>query len=208
MGIDLNKLAHVVLFLVVLPACAILLAWALNASVQSVVPAHWLFLYDTIGVLGAYGVLYKAFDERLWRWQGFRRLSVVDVPDLNGRWIGGVKSSHDGDGAEVKAALEIRQSFTKISVAMYFPKSRSSSIVAGFSRELDGPTALHYEYQNTPVADATDTMHIHQGTASLRFIKASRHLDGSYYNWGRDDRGHVGTMTFRWECKELLEQLG
>jgi predicted pore-forming effector associated with SMODS systems len=207
MGVNLEKHRHVIFFVVVLPAASILVAWLINALVQSVVDARWLFLYDTIGVLGAYAALYRLFNDRAWRWPIFQKVGVVDVPDLNGRWLGSVKSSHNEGGTEVRAALEIRQTFAKVSVSLYFPQSRSSSIIAGFSSEPDGPVALHYEYQNMPHADAADSMHMHRGTATLRFIMASGALEGSYYNWGRDDRGHVGTMNFSREGSGLKESI-
>jgi hypothetical protein len=207
MGVNLDKHRHAIFFVVVLPSISILAAWVVNVLVQSVVGPRWLFLYDTVGVLGAYAALYRLFNERAWKWPIFRKVGVVDVPDLNGRWVGRVKSSYNEGGTELGAALEIRQTFTRIGVSLYFPQSISSSIIAGFFPEPDGPMALHYEYQNMPYADSADSMHIHRGTANLRFIRASGALEGSYYNWGRDDRGHVGTMSFSREGSELRESL-
>jgi hypothetical protein len=207
MGVQLQKTSHLILFLVILPVLSALLAWSVARSIAALVPSNLTFAVDSVGVLGAFGLLYKAFDLWSWRWPIFRLTRVVGVPIVAGRWVGQLKSSRDGHATTYDAALEIRQSFSHVTVAMYFANSRSASVVAGFAEEPDGTVALHYEYQNVPEVDAAVTMHIHYGTAKLRCVPSKFRLGGSYYNWGRDERGHVGTMQFEFESARLIHRL-
>jgi hypothetical protein len=207
MGVQLHKTSHLILFLVILPALSALLAWGVSRLIAAAVPAHLIFLVDSVGALGAFGLLYKAFDLWAWRWRLFRLTGVVEVPVVAGRWVGQLKSSSDGHSTTYDAALEIKQSFNRVTVAMYFANSRSASVVAGFAEEPDGTLALHYEYQNVPDVDAAATMHIHYGTAKLHCVPGETRLSGSYYNWGRDERGHVGTMALAFESETLVHRL-
>jgi len=207
MGVQLHKTSHLVWFLVILPALSAFLAWCLSRLVGSLVPSSFAFLIDSVGVLGAFGLLYKVFDLWAWRLPAFRDVHVVEVPIVAGRWVGHLKSSRDGHSVSYDAALEITQSFSRVKVAMYFATSRSSSLVAGFVEEPDGTPALHYEYQNVPDVDAAATMHIHYGTGKLHSVPGQPRLEGAYYNWGRDDRGNVGTMQFQFEGSALSQRL-
>jgi hypothetical protein len=53
---------------------------------------------------------------------------------------------------------------------------------------MDDPegVSLVYQYENQPLANATRTMHMHYGTAMLRFSNGE-YLAGDYYA-GRDRR--------------------
>ena len=207
MGVQLHKTSHLVLFLVILPVLSALLAWGVGQLIAEVVPSKLTFLVDSVGILGAFGLLYKAFDLWAWRWRVFRLARVVEVPIVAGRWVGQLTSSQDGHSTTYDAALEIKQSFNRVAVAMYFASSRSASVVAGFAEEPDGTLALHYEYQNVPDVDAAATMHIHYGTAKVHCVPGETRLSGSYYNWGRDERGHVGTMRLDFESSTLVHRL-
>ena len=207
MGVQLHKASHLVWFVIILPGLSVLLAWCGSQIVSDVVPTDLLFLVDSVGILGAFGLLYKGFDLWAWRWPMFRLVRIVEAPTVEVRWIGKLKSSRDGHTTDHDAALEIKQSFSRVKVAMYFATSCSSSLVAGFVEEPNGTLALHYEYQNVPAIDATATMHIHHGTAKLHCVPGQPRLEGEYYNWGRDDRGNVGKMDFQFEGKAVLHRL-
>jgi hypothetical protein len=204
MGIQLHRASHFILFILVLPLLSLAAAWVCSRGVAMVVPPGWAFAVDSLGTIGAYGLLFKAFDLWLWRWPAFRSLGIVRPPLMAGRWVGSLRSSHDNHEIRHEAVVEVRQSFTSVRVAMYFAGSRSASLIAGFAQEADGGVALHYEYQNVPSVDASRTMHIHYGTATLQCVPGRPRMEGHYYNWGRDERGHYGVMEFSFESARLL----
>jgi hypothetical protein len=59
--------------------------------------------------------------------------------------------------------------------------------------------ALTYQYENQPLANATNGMHMHYGTAMLR-VSDGKKLTGDYYA-GRD-RGTFGRIS----CRRLSAQ--
>lgn len=204
MGIDLRRTSHVVWFILILPSLSVLLAWV---SFHVVAHVTWsgAFIIDGVGVLGAYSLLYQAFDHYAWRWRLFRTLGVVEAPLMAGRWRGDLATSREGTGP-ISAVVEIEQAFSHVKVCMYFPQSRSFSLMTQFVTNAHGVLALHYEYQNSPGADASATMYTHYGTARLECIPGKQRLEGEYYNRGRDDRGNVGAMTLVWQGSQLLRR--
>jgi len=207
MGIDLKRIQHQVFFLVVLPACAIGLAWISNAIVAKLGLKDWTFLVESLGGLGAYGLLFLAFDHWLWRVALFRWVGVVFLPDLSGRWAGELRSSFDNHSVAHPIAVEIRQTFSAAHVCTYSVQSQSASITSAFVCEPNARYALHYEYQNIPMINAAPTMHIHYGTAALQQGADQSTLEGNYYNWGRDERGHIGTLKLTLTEKSLQYRL-
>jgi hypothetical protein len=203
LGVSASKASHVAFFMFFLPAASVGWAWILSTAVSAAVGSERAFLIDTVGAVGAWGVLYTAFDRVCWKWPLFRCLGVVDVPVLEGRWTGTIRSSYDG-GTEISTALEIVQSFSHLRACLYCPQSQSASLIAGFVQGADQQLELHYEYSNEPMVEAAETMHSHPGTVVLRLVPRTNRLEGSYYNRGRDHRGHTGTMSFRFEGKRLM----
>jgi SMODS-associating 2TM, beta-strand rich effector domain len=204
MGIDPKRTSHLLLFMVVLPGLSVFLAW-LSFHAFSAISWSYSFALDGVGVLGAYGLLYKFFDLVAWRWRVFRFLRVVYVPDMSGRWKGTLRSSRP-DQPPIAAIVEVEQWFSRARVHMYFERSRSFSVMTQFVREGNGVSTLHYEYQNEPGFDAPVTMHPHFGTARLACIPGKQRIEGEYYNRGRDDRGYVGGIAAEYAGKVLLKR--
>lgn len=204
MGLTPSKPSHVLLFMFVLPALSIGLAWIVSSSAAAVLGTDRAFLFDSVGVIGAYGLLFALFDRHLWTLDIFRSLGVVDVPVLRGRWTGTIVSSYAA-ATEVSAYLEVVQTFSSIQVSLYSPDSRSASLLAGFVQNSTGAIELHYEYRNEPLVGTADTMHDHPGMASLRWHPIGPELVGSYYNRARDGRGHTGRLRFRFVGRSLMQ---
>lgn len=151
----------------------------------------WL---DAPAVMGFYGFYYTFFDNVAWNW--CRKIKLIKVPNLNGSWEGYVLSSFDGHTEEKPAKLEIKQSWTKISIVFKNGTSRSKSISSSITvnNEAEG-VILSYEYQNEPNYDAIETMQIHRGFTRLVISRNGEELDGQYFT-GRG-RLSYGTMKFR-----------
>jgi hypothetical protein len=149
---------------------------------------------DAPSVLGFFGVLYQLFDKWLWRVAVFRKIGIVKVPDLNGRWgVEGHTSfdrNHSYSGESV-----IQQTWTAISVFMETDNSRSHSLSASLLVEQPEGCILSYEYRNEPKPSALSTMHAHRGTCVLR-LKDSGLLQGEYYS-GRDRQNYGGLILRR-----------
>src|ERR1700741_3004367 len=161
---DTNERKAVPLFLA---SMAIALAWMssrLLAAMHLSVP-WWL---DAPSSLGFYGVLYALFDRNLWRNRFVRKLGLVRVPNLTGRWRGYLISSFDGHTRRHDLMINIFQTWTQIGVFLTTETSMSRSCAAVIQVDDPDGLALIYQYQNQPLANAMRTMHMHYGTAMLR----------------------------------------
>lgn len=206
MTLDRNNFRRITLFIICL----------LFISLTLVKCFYWIFSFfnynlfwwfETPSVLGTMVLLYLLFDNYLWKWNFFRKIRFIDIPDLNGRWKGVIKSSFQNHETELPAVIEIQQTSSKIFIAMYLQESSSKSLVAGFVKGDDNQPEIHYEYENIPKADAKHSMRIHFGTAQLRYCADKAYfLDGHYYSSARD-RATYGTMKFQREGFKLLGRL-
>jgi hypothetical protein len=132
------------------------------------------------------GALYALFDRDLWRNPFVRKLGLVRVPNLTGRWLGYLGSSFDGHVKRRNLMINIFQSWAQIAVFL----TTDTSILRGYTAviQVDDPDGLSltYQYQNQPLAKPMKTMHMHYGTATLR-MSYDESLTGEYYA-GRDRR--------------------
>jgi hypothetical protein len=164
---------------------AIALAWASSkflAAVHLSVP-WWV---DAPSSMAYYGALYGLFDRYLWRNDFVRKLGLVRVPNLTGRWRGYLVTSFDGHATRHNLIIHIFQSWTQIVVYLTTPASMSRSCTAVIQVDDPEGAALVYQYQSQPLADAMGTMHMHYGTGTLRITNGGC-LVGDYYT-GRDRR--------------------
>lgn len=161
---------------------------------------------ETITSTGIAGSLFSLFHNNLWAWGIFKRLGLIATPDLRGRWMGELRSSHDEMAAPVTAALEIRQTASSVLINLYTEQSQSSSIVANFGLDADRQYALRYAYENRPRRSSPESMQTHQGYALLRYHPEVRELRGNYFTSTRD-RNTYGTMHFEFNSNKVLGRL-
>ena len=174
---------------VALAVASILMIWLLHIGLDSVdfQPQWWL---SVPSFAGCYSGLHWLFDRYVWKSGLLRKLKLIQLPDLGGRWIGEVKSSYSQDGHVHSVTVVILQRWSKILVRLESEHSRSRSISASLrTTDLLNPE-LSYQYVNEPRSNAPGTMEIHRGTATLELIDYG--LEGDYYT-GRG-RGEVGTI--------------
>lgn len=170
---------------------AILLAWALHRGTGAVgVSLPWWI--DAPSVAGFYGLIYVAFDKLAWKLPLARKVGLVKVPDLNGKWLGIVKPSGGEHAFEHPAAVEINQTWRDLCIRLRTENSGSRSVIGAVITQEAGEAVLNYEYVNEPNAQAVDGMHMHRGTARLRLTGDGEVLEGEYYT-GRDRKSH-GTL--------------
>ena len=168
-----------------LASVAIALAW-LSSKILAVMHLSLPWWLDAPSSLGFYGALYALFDRHLWRNRYVRKLGLVRIPNLTGRWRGYILSSFDGHVKRHDLVIDIFQSWTQIAVFLTTKTSISRSCAAVIQVDDPDGLALIYQYQNQPLANAMRTMHMHYGTAMLR-MSDDNSLTGDYYA-GRDRR--------------------
>lgn len=159
--------------------------------------------FTKIGIVATavYG-LWEVFRRWLWRWKWFQGW-LVDVPDLNGEWLGTASSSYvdptTGKAGEPRQVLlEIVQTFTSISIAFHALTltSQSNSVAANFVTDPDARRRrLVYTYLNEPSVLASE-LDIHFGTAILDIHGSPPdNLTGSYLT-GRKEQTK-GSLEFK-----------
>jgi len=130
---------------------SVLAAWLLNRNISF---PWWI---DAPSVWGFFALFYAVFDHHLWKWKLFRRAGIIAVPDLNGSWQGRGASSYDNHQSESELFLEIRQTWTHLSVVLKSPHSRSCSAVGALLTSKGCGPVLIYEYLNEPRPAAAET---------------------------------------------------
>jgi hypothetical protein len=137
---------------------------------------------DAPSVMGLYGILYGVFDRWGWRLRILRKMRLINVPDLNGRWSGPGRSSFDDHGTDYEVTMDIIQTWTRLLVTLRTPESRSESLSATILTENPWTIPLSYEYLNHPRPNAKTTMNSHRGAAKLELQERphDRVLDGDY----------------------------
>jgi len=175
-----------------LAICAILCAWLLQKSIQAtgrVIP-WWI---ETPSVMGFYGLLWKWFDRSLWKTSLAHRLRLVSVPNLGGQWTAHAEYVLDGTPGETAGTARIKQTWTRMSIAIDWERSRSYSIAAIVQPSPAQRIEVIYQYVNEPDVGAVDTMNIHRGTGWLTHDPESGVLAGEYFS-GRG-RQQFGKLT-------------
>lgn len=177
-------------------AATLLLNYVLKALSLKV--PWWI---DAPSVMGFYGLIYTLFDQFIWQLQlGYVRFS--EIPNIQGTWVGVIRSSYNG-GTEVRGVLlYIRQTWTKISIQLETDKSRSCSTMAAVNTEKFSEAGLKYEFMNEPSALSIQTMQPHRGTTHLRLTPDGITLKGDYFT-GRG-RQNIGEMVFRLVSRKSL----
>lgn len=188
-GNDSNERRTVSLILGVV---AIVLAYILNEVLAPrFISLPWWF--DAPSVLGFYSLTYLAFEKGLWRIAA--RLNLLSVPDLNGRWEGVLRSSHDQHALDRHVRVTIAQTWSRMTIILDARESRSESVLVGIATENRLNPRLMYEYLSKPGSSARESMEIHEGTTVLDFDRGAEVLEGYYYT-GRGRLNH-GSVTLR-----------
>jgi len=151
----------------------------------------WLF--SSPALAASFGILCKLTDTRIWRWRTLRRMGLIDVPVVDGKYFGNLVSSYRK--VEIPISVEIDQTWTRISIRLEVlePKSsRSTSITAAvfpIGRQASG---VNYSYKSM-VQPGIIGLQLgdHDGTADVTINHITGEMTGRYYNF----RGRRGTLT-------------
>jgi hypothetical protein len=176
------------LFLAVI---AIALAFALTKLFSGI---RLPFFVEVPGTATLYAILLAVFRHYVWKIPVLRDLKIIEVPNLDGKWVGYLTSSFDEGAQRIPVTVDISQNWTNIFVKLTVPQSGSRSTV-GSIYVSEAETILSYQYKNEPNFDALGTMHAHEGTATLEVVEDGTTLAGNYYS-GRDRANH-GKLVLR-----------
>lgn len=143
-------------------------------------PPAWI---DAPSTVAFYGIYYQVFRKWLWKLSALRKIGWIKIPDLAGVWQGHVVTSYDEQSGKHPVEITIQQDWTHLLIKLMTQYSKSKSLIGGILTEDE--KSISYEFLNEPLTGATETMHVHRGTARLILSSDGNSLDGEYYS-GRD----------------------
>lgn len=171
------------------------IVWIVHSGILAfglALPSWATIPYVALLMSAIYSIVRYAFDVRIWKFAIFRRLHLVKIPDLDGKWEGHLQSSYDARMTDYPITLHIKQRWSTILIRLDTETSHSHSVSASLRTDLRF-AELSYRYQNKPRRGASTNMTAHEGTAVLEL--QGDELSGEYYT-GRG-RGQVGSMCVR-----------
>lgn len=128
----------------------------------------------------SWGVVFAAITREFNRWgwkMGIvRKMGLVEVPDLNGRWEGWVTETRSdlpsqSDAGQIEACINIKQTWRKIAIEFETDSSDSKSIGATIlTKQRVRPTIIHH-YKNEPKHSTSDRLDMHYGTSNMTLEK-------------------------------------
>lgn len=119
-------------------------------------------------------LFFYSYDRYLWKF--LWKLKLSQIPNLNGKWNGYIKTSHS-EGKEINVEVNIKQTWSSIFIVLKTSDSKSKSETASISLS---ESRLMYQYFNEPLSSSVETLHKHYGVAFLDFDEINR-LEGSYF---------------------------
>jgi hypothetical protein len=138
--------------------------------------------------LSIFGVLYEFFDKYGWKWKLLRFILKINTPIIYGDWEGEYVSSYglkpDGSGQSAKGTVKIniKQTWSRISIKSTSPNSsKSYSQIAGIFMEHSKGIVIKYEYENEPEDSFINSMNKHSGFECLVYNEKDNTMSGSYY---------------------------
>lgn len=171
---------------------AILAAYVIHVLLD---PLNWQYswLVDPPSAVAVYSGLRRVFGARLWRTKIARTLGFVEIPDLNGSWVGTFTSSYDDFATNRKCRVEIKQNWYSMSVLYWAENSESVSVMAGISVTNAAGPQLSYCYANRARYDQNLADHDGAQFLTLTYEDGRVTLAGEYYTNRKDGqtRGHV-----------------
>lgn len=126
------------------------------------------------------GFLTWLFNNYLWKTKPF--IKILDIPNLNGKWVGALKSSHQNEFGEfviVEMTLIIEQIWDKMKCTCTFSQSESFSDVIFLDTESSDGCILKFTYRNKS-HDISCGIPQYLGYNELR-LAAPNTLSGTYF---------------------------
>ncbi len=175
----------------------------LSVGLSTVITKLLTFFFNTLPdmeftisltAISIFGLLYKLFDKFFWKWKWFRKIGIVQTPDLNGTWKGEFVSSFYNWKGKYPAELEIEQTWTEICISGKFNNSTSSSYTTAIKVRDGGGIKIFYSYRNDKKPEKSNASYSdHKGYTSLILNKEEQSFEGQYFNNPSNNKNH-GTL--------------
>lgn len=116
-----------------------------------------------------------------WRWRLFHGW-LVPFPNLNGKWVGKLKSSYRGTLISRKVEVQIKQTFLYVVVSFTSKESKSNNFCASFNIDKNrNIKQLIYSYFNEPDSNIRDRSPLHYGTTKFDISEDNMSMSGEYW---------------------------
>lgn len=165
--------------MLVLGGLSIGLAWVVQLTVRYI-PMEIPWWLEIPSIAPIFGFIYFMFDKWVWKLPLLHAVGVVKAPNLQGRWKGYLRSSHDNQSKKHSVDMTIQQTWTRMLVTLETKTSRSHSVAASVNIEDGKPAEIWFNYRNEPKGEAPTALNIHYGTAILNSITTST-IGGQYF---------------------------
>lgn len=139
-----------------------------------------------LGVPLWYGALSFIYNKWAWKWSMLRRLH--NVPDLNGKWVGSLTSSYNGQTIPMEMFIE--QTWNKISFKSVFTQTKSNSYSNAAAIYVDSNNGIEisFAFRNTSYS-VQNNMQSYIGYNILNLVGENK-IIAQYMN-NRDNPNHV-----------------
>lgn len=173
-------------------------------------------MIDTVGWFSPVFIIFLIilFIDRIgWKWTSkFCNVKwLVDLPNLNGRYKGKLKSSfkdNQGNNIIKDCVIEIKQNASFISIYSYYADegtfqetSKAYSVSEKIVKERNGVFSIYYIFSNEPDS-MIDALNKHIGTSKFVYFPDKKQLKGEYYN----HRSNKGTIEVSFVQEDLLHR--
>ena len=204
------KTKNLVIFVIVLSIGFSLL----SEKIDKILPTDTTFkeIWKYIDLFSTLSLLFLTLwfiDEIGWKWKVFNWL--VDIPNLNGRYVGTLESSFQTNGTDTikDCVIEIRQSASILRIKSYYgdPGTNNQTSV-GHSRseiiEKDDNDHFLISHFFAGVPDPLQKeLKKHDGASHMKYYPDKKTLDGEYFN----DRPNKGNIKVSFKQRKLLGRL-
>lgn len=117
------------------------------------------------------GLILYIYDKWLWKMPLFKL--IMNVPNMSGRYKGGVRFVKDGEKRELPAYIEISQTSSNLKIHTYFKDSRevstnSQSLIEEIILGNNGFYDIYFFYLNTGSKQSGE-LDCHEGANVIRF---------------------------------------
>lgn len=158
-----------------------------------------------LSILGLMTLVIKLIDSYLWK-SKITNL-IIEIPDLNGRYVGVMTSSYKDPVTEkpmeMECVMEVKQNASSIHIYTYIGRdgiqsSSSETICEVLKKNNNSFYTLYYNYGNNSSLNVK--FNDHKGTAYLDFFPDIQSLRGNYFN----ERNNNGTINVKLVSKKLI----
>lgn len=158
-----------------------------------------------LSILGLMTLVIKLIDSYFWK--TILTNTIIEIPDLNGRYEGIMTSSFIDPSTKepviLRCVMEVTQNASNIHVFTYIGKdgvqtSCSETICEVLKKKENGFYTLYYNYGNN--SNLNVDLNDHKGTAYLDYFHDIKSLRGNYFN----ERRNNGTIDVKFVSKNLI----